>query len=449
MNTFKELEYYPIFANHVPVITYLRRVARNNATYYKKFKVAKKFNNVNNNQLIFTFDKTTYNGFDGLVIDFNNSTMWKSIEFLYENTPRISITKEQYNTLCFENVNFNPSKVNISTVFFRQNYGEIFYLKKNQEFKLRITLEPEFNNSININFNGCIPDTLESDRFETNCFEYECYTYVSQKFELLANQQEHFINIERNIPISEIAVTFDCKDLNLIESVYMDNIELIPQENFWYNSCVDKIFSQCNYFYPVDWKIKFVTKPHNNIKGCINFCIPNFIQNQDKGRLYYSLTKQPSIDELPKSPFSKLKENKYAEGYWYNITKNKPNKCNIFGYDSTIDDSILPFPIQEENPDIIFHDKLKEISKYFSYTSYLGSSFDRLGNKNMGGGEYSFEINNITYVFPEGYFIYLKDYNVHPSVEFRNIIETLYEDMKNYNLEQEKYNKLNKICRCM
>ena len=84
------------------------------------------------------------------------------------------------------------------------------------------------------------------------------------------------------------------------------------------------------------------------------------------------------------------------------------NKLISYPIDPDID-ILLPYPKKQEQPDLDFANKLDELKIFFDKISYMGISHDRFGDKNMGCSEYSFKYDNIEYVFPEGYLIYLKE----------------------------------------
>jgi hypothetical protein len=97
-----------------------------------------------------------------------------------------------------------------------------------------------------------------------------------------------------------------------------------------------------------------------------------------------------------------MKSLKY-EGYWYNSSNtNLPNP------------KPKNYPVEPE-----FLEKLKLVQKLAEKVYYRGWSMCRCCDKVNGSFEYEFR----GWVWPEGYEHYLVEHNVHPTPEFRQMVE--------------------------
>ena len=90
------------------------------------------------------------------------------------------------------------------------------------------------------------------------------------------------------------------------------------------------------------------------------------------------------------------------EGYWY--SKYEPE---------------LPHPIPQDKPvEPEFLEKLRKVQSLARVESYRGWSICRCCNKYNGSREYEYN----GWAWPEGYEHYLIEHNVHPTPEFREMI---------------------------
>jgi hypothetical protein len=446
----QDLLYYPI--NNKKILkTYLKKCYPNDLTNFNKFKVIKRIEkkDIISNEYKFKFDSLKYDGISKLLIKTSN-TNWEYVQLLFQDIPRITLTKQQYETFYENNKttknykDYSENEINIFNMFFNMDYEIWPTLHNIMSIKIKFRNDLKDTDYLEFDFIGClILENEEKFRFLNCAIEYNIFTYRTQEIVLDLSKKEQKFIIDKNVPFSDISIYFKHKDIitNNIDKISIDNndttIDLIKMNNknigdYWWNSCLDKdMFSA--YFYPKDWYLEFNLKNTEENKLailCVEYCVPNMIQvNQNsKGKLYYYLGKEIKKEDLPSCPLSKISENKYAEGYWFPKIKNE-DKLSTYSLDPEID-NLLPYPKQEENPDLQFYEKLVFLKDYFNKINYLGVSHDRIGNKNMGCAEYSFTVDNIEYIFPEGYLIYLKEYNVHPSPEFKTIIEVMWENVK-------------------
>ena len=129
---------------------------------------------------------------------------------------------------------------------------------------------------------------------------------------------------------------------------------------------------------------------------------------------------------IPSNPITKISDKEYVEGYW--IQKEyMENKTIKYGFDPIID-KIFPFPKQQskDNQDFEFIIKLKSILPDCKVIAFNGESPCRLSNKTVGNKEYSFNYKGVTYRFPEGYLVYLEEFNIQPSQEFKDAVNAVY-----------------------
>jgi hypothetical protein len=441
--------------------TFLKEVENNkNFTNYNKFYVEKKFtkSDTNNKKFTFYFNKDLYHAFSNFNITTTNSN-WEYVQLLVNNIPRSTITREQYGF--HNNIDFNIIEV-----------SKIFFPRKStipcDNLSIRIKFKNELmdNDNIKINFIGCIFLCSEEKKFFEKENEFAFINYRKQYFNLDLSKKTQSITINKNIPFMFISISFnhhnledsyeylsidDHEHINLnessFESIDMENIDLIYTEKdnnkYWYNSCIDTQYD-CSYFYPKDWKINFKLKntSNYNVKGVIHYFIGNKIKlgKDCKGRLYYPINNVTKIEELPTNPFVKFNDKLYGEGYWHSKIDN--NIIIPYANDSDID-MILPYPKQNEFPDNEFYKKLRDLQPFFKLSTMEKKDIDIFGDKVFSSYEYSFIYDEIEYKFPESYYYYLSNYNIHPSSEFRDIIETIWNDYKNNNTEQDKYKNFN------
>ena len=110
-------------------------------------------------------------------------------------------------------------------------------------------------------------------------------------------------------------------------------------------------------------------------------------------------------------PLTKVSENVFIEGYWY---------------ENTFINQKYPSPLSSTIPvDEIFINKLKTLIKTTQFIDWLGPSMCRLCNKSVGNKEYESVRNNITFRFPEGIVHYYIEHNVKPSNEFYDFVMTI------------------------
>ncbi len=443
-NKFKnDQQIYSCNKDKIYKTTILKDNFQNQHSQYNKFHVNKKFdkNDTINKKFTFHFNKDLYHAFNNFTLTCTKN--WDYVQLLVNDIGKSTITKEQYEFYTDENVN----KINVSKIFF--GTSKVIPCD-NISIRIKFKEELNINDSIIIDFIACLfLYDMEKKKFEN---EYPFKTYRKQIFNFDLSKQTQSITIDRNIPFTFIIISFnqqsledsyeylsidDHENINMtedsFESIDMENIELIHKningKSYWFNSCID-IEQNCSFFYPNEWKINFKLKNtlNYNIKGVIQYFIGNKIKldGESKGKLCYP-NHIAKIEYLPSNPFVKFNDTLYGEGYWHSKIDNK----NVIEYaDDNDSEILLPYPRQQEYRDTEFYNKLNNLRPLFQTRVMKHNETDRFGDKLMNPYEYYFTYNNIEYKFPESYFCYLYDYNVHPSSEFKNIIESIWQENK-------------------
>lgn len=138
----------------------------------------------------------------------------------------------------------------------------------------------------------------------------------------------------------------------------------------------------------------------------------------------------------------------YREGYWNDLKNNHPDYPFPQIFDDKVDDFIARL-------DIILSPNLPYKKRGFMQ---LGHSECRICGCMNGYSDLFIRYDSITYIIPEGLMHYYKEHNVHPSEEFREFINNIYDRenldhlVKNYenemiNIISDIANKL--IVECM
>uniref|UniRef100_A0A6C0EBH2 Uncharacterized protein n=1 Tax=viral metagenome TaxID=1070528 RepID=A0A6C0EBH2_9ZZZZ len=365
-------------------------------------------------RFVYTFDPAKYHMVEKIRLKYktNNTAKGWNVKLIINGVDRLSISKNIYEIFIDQQKEYEY--IDVSKALFNTDLP--FPICTGNRIELEFAVDEENivngNSSIVcIEFNGVLLTEDEYKKYLGTCCEFPVFTYYTQKFHTFDSK----VKINKNIPITEIYVFLDNPD----GKVSLEHIDLIHKEKGIYsNNCVDKD-DMCSVWYPYDWHIKFIT---SQAYGEIFLQQFNMLQiGKDAFRLMYSLNNDiKSLADLPTCPLTKLKEEEYAEGYWF---RKFTDRVLAYDYDRA-NDVLFPYPKQEVEPDNEFIAKLEKLiqNNVFTKTSYHGAAEDRLGNENMGCDEYSFVSEGDLYIFPEGYLVYLKKYNVHPSKKFRSII---------------------------
>lgn len=396
-----------------------------------QFKVFEELTNPinSNNELKFEFDFNfeNYQTISDLFLLSENITLFSRAELYISNILKSSFSIEAYQLF---NGLTKEKEINIFNMFSRGNLPLPLRVK---EFKVRIliyfkNIEPDLRCYFKFNANLLAPEQIQ--KFYSDSLQYNIYTYYEKSFSL--RDEMIYIPIEYNNPISFIGVIFD----NNIESinVQIDSLKLIPNHlttNKLHNSfgpdyeINNNIFIDLNdnWFYPWESNIILENKSKTTYTGKIVIQTPNCFRANTK--LMFSMAKL-NKNIIPSNPLTKFSDDEYVEGYW--IQKEyMENKTIKYGFDPFID-KIYPFPKQQskDKQDFEFIIKLKSILPDCKVIAFNGESPCRLANKTIGNKEYSFIYNGITYRFPEGYIVYLQEFNIQPSQEFKDAVNGVY-----------------------
>lgn len=115
------------------------------------------------------------------------------------------------------------------------------------------------------------------------------------------------------------------------------------------------------------------------------------------------------------SPLTKLANNSFAEGYWYDTNQKSKN---------------YPLPIETKDPvSEEWITKLEKVTNSVFVTTQkcLGYSKCRVCNKDNGSQEHFLHFNGTSFRYPEGILHYYKKHGVQPSTKFTDIINASFE----------------------
>lgn len=154
--------------------------------------------------------------------------------------------------------------------------------------------------------------------------------------------------------------------------------------------------------------------------GKISFLLQFVVEIlMEKTCIYSGCVKKQTNNEIS-YPFTKISDTRFVEGYWQE--SHECGCCNPILY---------PFPaVSNISVNKVFLSNLEYIKKYCKSEYYMGSSTCRLCQLSNGNIEYSFKLNEKTYIFPEGITHYYSVHNVQPSTEFIEAVEQYMAEIK-------------------
>lgn len=216
-------------------------------------------------------------------------------------------------------------------------------------------------------------------------------------YEYHDNPHEYLKTIDSDL---HRTLTVDCERHMYLMA--LDNISYFMDEN----DCYSKIL-------PINKTINIESacgSPIDSINFIIQFVSQLQVEKQCKYSKCYKLQQQHNPIFYP---LTKISSTRYVEGYWQEF--NECGCCNkiIYPYPRPTDMQVSP----------IFLQNLEYVKKYSKIECFFGPSDCRLCGTSLGGNEFSFKTEGITYVFPDGIDHYYKEHGVQPSEEFSDAIE--------------------------
>lgn len=429
-----------------PKITNFKPIYNTKPTHFNKFTVIIE-NTLDNNNALFTMENNTNIAISNGVIQIKSSVLYaffEEIEITMEHNNKtvtllklsyddlITILKHKFNYDIYKNYD-KTSKLIIP--FQKLIIDEYLFINKNM--KLNVKLNSSINDSSTLN-KICTTSLIyekneltyiESMRFHTDCWEKYINSY--ENIYGTINDDTFTINFKNySKPIYGIYIGSSNVDgINLVnlkcynEDHYIHSIETLnAYENYVYNKqiCVDKNMYVINFdnnnrthgifagkFYGDENKNLIITGK-NGTK--LNIIINYFnILIYDDNTIELDCLKERLPDYNNFYPLTKLSDNKYVEGYWFNSISEQT--------------STFPFPKETEKiVDINFLNKLKNCMSILKKIDYCGPSMCRICKQCNGNIEYELIENDVKYLFPEGVMHYYQDHNVQPSDEFYALI---------------------------
>jgi hypothetical protein len=431
--------------NKNPQKTELKLIyGKNVFTQYNKFKLSEYYEDVM--ALRLNFDKDRYHAFSDFIIKSKGKLGgWQAI-FMVNGLPRISFNSDMYAMFTKDSDN---QTIDISSMICRTT--EPFPIVSNED---QYSLSISFDKAVQfiVEFTAYVLSKNEHNTYTLCGREYRVYTYSEVEFKIRGGECKQPIAL--NIPIYEIGILINRAVGNEFKA-NLRHIPLIPKEypttSMLWNSCLDPLSSN-TWFYPWGWhvEVKVESSINNNYDSDIEYTAkllirhPNLMQiGSGNGRMLFSMKPLNDMSLLSSNPMTKLSGNEFVEGYWFDsqITKDCAHQ---YGFDYDIDKIIYPWPKQESAPDREFIKMLRGLLPQFKTEHFFGGSPCRFDpNRMVGGEEYSFTFQDNKYKFPSGYLVYLEEYCVHPSPEFKEVIKSMYETDKMNNLD--KLDKVDKM----
>lgn len=204
-------------------------------------------------------------------------------------------------------------------------------------------------------------------------------------------------------------------------------MEFIPTNNIYMTYLGYGNENQYIYIYIFDYKPMSLT--HNLLyESGLIYCSPNrFINfeileqtnieimykykniiNIENGKIKVGNKFEKKINHN-NNPLTKINDNKFIEGYWYE--------------DYLFRNHDLPIPI--ESNVVIDKDFIKKLCDIYNQVipkSFYGSSMCRICKQSNGSDEYELGKNNTSFIFPSGLIHYYINHNVQPSKNFYEFI---------------------------